>query len=470
MTSKKFFQYLYFVILICVGLYLVPPKLATWINNKGVQSFNEKRILEAIDLYKKSIKIYPKAQAYYNLACAYELIGEKEKAIVELERCLQKDSGYDKAYEAMISIYRQQGDYQQAEFYANKLQDLNKGNMLFKGLGDKQIINLYNQGIIFYKTGQLEKASDKFLEILNLEPAFSKAFIMLGEINFKQRNFYRALDYYDKTLKAGVRDNAAVYNNMGIIYMNFEEYDKALIYLRRATHIAPHDIEIAYNLASTLRDSGNFEAALGLYQKIVAKSNYYPDIHNDMAGILDALGNHEEALKEYQKELDLTENLIAQGTKDKAIMVRKAVSYNGLGKIQEAKEILDDVIKGNIAYYKAYFARAQVYQKSGDIEAMDSDLEIAKNLIKSKDIPILSQTNNIARTANPAVTGSSLQQEAEKENIFKNDIKIILKNGQMIRARLKEETKEKIVIEIKSGSSISTISFSKSKIAEMERI
>jgi len=467
MAEKRIFQYLYLIIVICVGLYFIPPKLSVWINNRGVQAFNEKKIKEAIGLYKKSIKIHPNAQTYYNLGCAWKSIGEKNKAIVEFQRCIQKDPKYTKAYEAVISIYRQERDYEQAEFYANTLQALDKGNKLLQGFKDKQVVNLYNQGVIFYKTGQLKKAKARFQEVLNLEPSFSKALIMLGEINFKQRNFYHALSYYNETLKAGISDNPAVYNNMGIIYMNLEEYDKALIYLKRARYIDPDNQEIAYNLASALRDNGNFKKALKLYQKITAQDDYYPNIHNDIGGIFEALGNHEQAVNEYKKELDIADSLLSQGAKDKAIFVRKALSLNGLGKTQEAKEILDDVIKNNLAYRKAYFARAQIYEKSGEIKAGDEDLEIAKNLNRPKDAP-----ENFPETPKePVAAENSLQpKEQKKENIFKNDIKIILKNGQTIQARLKYETDKKIVIEIQSGASVSTISFSKSKIAEIERI
>ena len=173
MAEKKFFQYLYLIIVICVAFYFIPRKLSVWINNRGVQAFHEKRIEEAIGLYEKSIKIHPNAQTYYNLGCAWESIGEKDKAVVEFQRCIQKDPKYTEAYEAVISIYRQERDYEQAEFYAKTLQALDKGNKLLQGFKDKQVLDLYNQGVIFYKTGQLEKAKARLQEVLNIEPSFS---------------------------------------------------------------------------------------------------------------------------------------------------------------------------------------------------------------------------------------------------------------------------------------------------------
>ena len=467
--QMRHIKYLVFIILICIAVYLLPAKIAIILNNKGVIAYNEKDFPRAISLYKTSIMIYPKPQTHFNLGCVYEETGNDEQAILEFNKVIEHDPEYQPAYKALAAIYADRQEYGQAEDYLNKLELLGGQDTgrEFRDIKHKRIVRLYNQGVRFYDLQQEEEALNNFKEVIELDASNSGAYKAAADIYFKQGKQRRALHYYKQGVALGLRD-ADAFNSMGIICMRFEDYHTAIIYFKKACRMDGENLHYMYNLASTLRDSSQFNKALSLYKKVVARSSRYPNVHNDIGGIYDYMGLRNKAEREYQKERNIAANLIKAGLADDFTLTRLAVAYNGLDKNSKAEQILGKVITRSPDYYKAYYARGQVYRNIGKLAQSHADFRKARELIKKISSPADEQPQQMEQSGEKVPEKRPIKAEAD--NSFSENAVIYMHNGHIVRGRVKQETDKKMVLEIKTGHSISTITFHKSKIKMIKRI
>ena len=94
---------------------------------------------------------------------------------------------------------------------------------------------------------------------------------------------------------------SGIYLNLGIVYRNKDDSEKAAAEFNRAITANPKNVEAYNQLAVLKRESGDFAAAEGLYQKALAVWPFYPEGHKNIAILYDLyLGKPEQALPHYQ--------------------------------------------------------------------------------------------------------------------------------------------------------------------------
>ena len=99
MKSKKksLVELLVLIVIVAVSASLLRPKIANWLNNKGVDYCNIDEIDKAIPLFKKSLKIRPDPKVHCNLANAYQEKRKLKEAVVEYNKALQLNFEYIEA-------------------------------------------------------------------------------------------------------------------------------------------------------------------------------------------------------------------------------------------------------------------------------------------------------------------------------------------------------------------------------------
>ncbi len=104
-------------------------------------------------------------------------------------------------------------------------------------------------------------------------------------------------------------------------------------------------------------------------------------------------------------------------------------------------------------------ARAQVHKKRGDEEPASRDLESARQITVSwENIPAEPQTKVLSMPSSQA------------QMPFLEDTIVSLKNGQVMRGKLKKETDTNITLEVLAGNSTGVISFNKGKVEKIKKI
>ncbi len=441
-----------------MAYFVLAGKIAVFLNNKALEVYKSGEKERAIFLLKKSLKIKPSVSGHYNLACMYADEGLDDAAIIEYKKALMLDPQYIPAYEELADIYKKQGNYTQALSCLKKMESLRSNvdiNDDLKIVHSQQVIALFNQAVVYYNAGDTEKAIADLNAVLGLDSDFAPAYKALGIIYSSRNELKEAIVNYKKAVELGVEE-ASLFNNLGLCYMHLEKHALALRFLKKAQKLDPDNLHISYGLASTLRDNEEIDEALGLYKQIVNVAPDYPNIHNDLAGIYEVTGRKEDAQSEYKKEI---KNVKARDSDDFALE-RLAQAYNGLGEYQQAKALLDRVIKNNPTAQRAYYVRAQVYEKLGQREAAENDLKKAEQFLPSVNFI------NVERKKMRQIPAASLAPE----HSWVADVMIFLKNGSIVRGRIKEETDARIVLEIMMGNSVGTITFRRAKIERIKKI
>ncbi|MFO1389756.1 tetratricopeptide repeat protein [Cellvibrio sp.] len=119
-------------------------------------------------------------------------------------------------------------------------------------------------------------------------------------VSIQQKNWDRA----EAVLKQLAEKNpklSGVHLNLGIVYRNKGDAEKAAAEFNRAINANPKNVDAYNQLAVLKREAGDFASAESLYQKALGVWPFYPEGHKNIAILYDLyLGKPEQALPHYQ--------------------------------------------------------------------------------------------------------------------------------------------------------------------------
>ena len=201
------------------------------------------------------------AEGYYNRGISYLQSKDLEKAMVEFQRSINTDSKFKMSYYAMGMVYDMMGKYSDAEKYYN--------------------------------------------EAIDVDSEFSDAYNSLGTVYMKQKKWKEALKAFQKTLQNKMYATPNItYVNIGDVYLNLEDYPKAIESYREAKRYANQDY-IIYRLGMALTRSGKTKEAIGEFQEGVTLTPKNPDMRLALGLALLKDGNKNAALAEFRKVVEI---------------------------------------------------------------------------------------------------------------------------------------------------------------------
>ena len=251
----------------------------------------------------------------------------------------------------------------------------------------------YKEAVDLHRTGQVKKAKDICLEILEDEPKNFDILHLLGIISFQLKDYKKSSELISQAIKINPND-AEVYNNMAIVSKKLNQLD------------------IAYN---------NYCNAIKLKPD-------YAEAHNSCGVILKELKKHEDAIKSFNLAIKFNKNY--------------AEAYYNLGHIFFERK------KYNEALQNFY----QSYKINPKLDYLLSSIIITKHSIcewSSFDKDLLVLENNILnekKKINPFLTLSFYEspqlQKTSAEIFVKNEYDV--QNNQ--NYKFHKQTKKKIRI------------------------
>lgn len=201
------------------------------------------------------------AEGYYNRGISHLQAKDYEKAMVEFQRSINTDSKFKMSYYATGMVYDMMGKFSDAEKY--------------------------------YK------------EAIDIDSDFSDAYNSLGTIYMKQKKWKEALKTFQKTLQNKMYATPNItYVNIGDVYLNLEDYPKAIEAYREAKRYANQDY-IIYRLGTTLARSGKTKEAISELQEGVALTPKNADMRLALGIALLKDGNKYSAITEFKKVVEL---------------------------------------------------------------------------------------------------------------------------------------------------------------------
>lgn len=258
---------------------------------------------DALRNYQKVLKLQPDIKEAYNeIACIYETLGENDQAADWWAKALQLAPDYTIA---SVNLARHQNDieklkkisqqypkepfvwhslaqlsYNQQD-YISALQFINQA----LALQVNDVENNYLAGLINLQLDNKTQALACFLKSENLDSNHYGAKLKLADLYSVQNDFDNAELRYKRLIELN-KDNFDVHNNYAEMLYRNKRLSEALEEYRAAILINPQSPEACNNLGAILRDMQNYDEALGLFFNAL---HYAPDMDIISLNIVETL-------------------------------------------------------------------------------------------------------------------------------------------------------------------------------------
>jgi tetratricopeptide (TPR) repeat protein/tRNA A-37 threonylcarbamoyl transferase component Bud32 len=232
-------------------------------NNKGVSLSVFERHKEAIYCFTNAVHVDPKHEMiHYNLGLSYSELGMIPEAI--------------EAFKQEIKI---QPNNAKCHYYLGEAYDK---------------LNMY------------EEAVEACKEAKRIEPDFVKPFVRLGATYIILGMYRESLEAFKQAIDLK-SDDAMVYFGLGVAYEELKDFHQASLSYIKSIELNPSFQDVYHNLGRIYHRVGMYADAITACRQAIHIKPDYSDAHFGLGLSLLAIGQRDEAVKEYNilKELNL---------------------------------------------------------------------------------------------------------------------------------------------------------------------
>jgi len=222
------------------------------------------------------VDLEPEFNAHlYDLAYAYEKIGDFENSIKYYLKYLEEEPYSDSAWYNLGIIYNKLELYEKAmEAYDYALV-----------INSQNTFALFNKGNILSNLERYSDAIPVYHEYLENEPDSFEAMTYLAESYEKEGEITMARKYYQEAIELAP-DFADPWFGLGIIALNTGNTDDSLIFFRKAVRLDDENPEIWYLLGKAHYNKGENKAAMRCFREALKLDAYYDEVWIDLGKII----------------------------------------------------------------------------------------------------------------------------------------------------------------------------------------
>ena len=186
-------------------------------------------------------------------------------------------------------------------------------------------------------------------------------------------------EYLTKLVELYPNDERA-HTLLGTYYFGQQQYDDAVMQLKKANEVAP-DYSSPYNmLGYSLKSLGKYDEAENAFKKYTQLIPNDPNPYDSYGELLMKAGKYEESIVQYKKALSIDPNFVASH-------VGISNDYNFLGKYDEARSELQklyDMARNEGEKRLALFSMAVSYADEGNnakaVKQLEDEYKIGKQI------------------------------------------------------------------------------------------
>src|SRR5579864_4652306 len=199
----------------------------------------------------------------------------------------------------------------------------------------------------YAKMGKDVEAQDLLKKVLAANPKSVTDLQLAGELALNS-DPNTALDLLKRAdaLQANARTDLLIAR----AYQKLNQPDQYKQYLKRAENRAPNDPSILRAVAAFYRDTGNYDQAIGILQKVTART---PDALSELGYTYGLAGKKKEAADAYTRA--------ANRTKDAAVQLSAAQALVGVGRFEEAENFLKRAEASDPNNYRLHAIRGEMF-------------------------------------------------------------------------------------------------------------
>jgi tetratricopeptide (TPR) repeat protein len=252
----------------------------------GMLAYKTADYQKAIDYMLQSLKHNAKQpNTENNIGNAFKRVSNYKKARLHYEKAIQLEEKYQDAWNNLISLLVEAGEYEEVLSLSNKV------NSLF-GYSN-QIVLLCaqaNRGLLKY-----DEAIRLLTSILQSKPNDASAKLELGKTYFTAGKCETAINYYFELINEGVNE-FSIWHNLGNAYSNLSQFDKAIDAYQNSINLNPYYAQSYKNITQLKWEMGDHQGLFTHYKKAFALSLDDDELQLDYLEQLIRLGFNKEAL------------------------------------------------------------------------------------------------------------------------------------------------------------------------------
>ncbi len=209
-----------------------------------------------------------------------------------------------------------------------------------------------------------KKSEETKIKTLQRDKLISNAFSLHSSGKIKE-----AADVYNFLIQKKIYD-PRVFNNLGSIYSNLKQFDKAILLFDESIKKFPNSLEAYINLANVMIIKGKSDISKKILNKVIELNPNYLKPYSNLAGIFVGEGNFEKAEFFLRRSLEIN-------PKDINTLVNLACVLKDLGNPKQAERFLRDALEINPKYDSALVNLGAVLNELGKIDEGEEFLKKA---------------------------------------------------------------------------------------------
>jgi tetratricopeptide (TPR) repeat protein len=290
-------------------------------NNMGVTFFKMAEMDSAIKSYQTAIRMRPAyARAYTNLGNVYFTLGEYNLALQAVRAAVKKDPEFFEAYILQGDLYEKAG----------QLDDAIESYKTAVTLAPTSASIHINLGSLYYKNNMLTEAIAEYEKGIEIDPNAPTSYYNLGNAYSRMCMLEEAKHYYHIAMQ---RDSSMIpaRNNNALLILNDGDPSKAAEQFRYAIKTNHDEAYLYFNLAIALRMQDSLMQAIHYVNKAIEIDSTMSRFYLLKGNLLNDQGRVDEAILSFRKALRIDPTL--------------AIVYNNLGNALLNKERISEAIE-----------------------------------------------------------------------------------------------------------------------------
>lgn len=288
-----------------------------------------------------------------NLARVARLVKNNDRSLAYLEKLAEMGLVTEKEWWAMAVLYARQGRWHKAEEALAFALDTSPQNPAY----------LFLQARINENMGEDTKAEVLYQEVLKNKGDHFAAQFAIGQLRLKRGDPRGALTCFENCLQIKPHDPETL-NNLGVCWMELNEYLKAERCLSKAVELKPKNTAYAYNYGTLCIKLKRYQDALAAFKGI------NKDATNSR--ILSSRAYCYSMLQEYDKSIELYLQAQDLEPENREIKLNLAAVYAKTGNNELALQMLKELIVQNPLDPQLLNNLAWVYESMRDLNAAEN--------------------------------------------------------------------------------------------------
>jgi len=208
--------------------------------------------------------------------------------------------------------------------------------------------------------GKLDEAKKIYEKILVAKPDHFLSLSNIGIIYSQLKEFNKAIETFNNTIKVNPKF-AEAYNNLGIVFYELNDLEKALKSFEEAIKIKSNFSDAFNNIGNVYQKKNYINKAIENYEIAILKnegSNKDKPLFN--------LGNIFREQEDYEKSIDYYKKAIAINPNSIDASINLSISLNKTGKLKEAIILCENILKKDPKNTQALNNLGEYNQEIGD--------------------------------------------------------------------------------------------------------